>query len=95
MAEDTLAQAPSRSAIAGREKLQSPYPDLQTLLLQLPRLNPGRRHLPVFRARDEAEHYLNHFDGHSFTVVVPVWKIDHVDLRQSKIIHWSVAIAFD
>ena len=76
------------------EKLQSLYPDLQTLFVQLAQLNPARKSMPVFRNREEAEFYMTKFDGHVFTVVVPVWKIDHVDLRQSKITHWSLAPYF-
>lgn len=89
-----MDQQAEKTTRPGPEKLQSPYPGLQTLLIQLAELNPARKSLPVFRNREEAEFYMTKFDGHCFTVVVPVWKIDHVDLRRSKIIHWSLAPYF-
>ncbi|MFU8802732.1 MAG: hypothetical protein ACNA8W_02885 [Bradymonadaceae bacterium] len=73
------------------EKLQSPYPGLQTILPQLAGLNVARTTTPTFKNREEAEYYKRKFDNHDFKLVIPVWTIDHVDLRKSKICTWSLA----
>lgn len=74
-----------------RLKLQSSYPALQTLLPKLASLSPSKVKGPTFRQREEAEFFIRNISNKSDNkILIPIWIIDHNDLRNSKILSWSI-----
>ncbi len=72
-------------------RLQSLYPALQAVLPKLANLSPSKVKGPVFRQREEAEFFIRNVSKQSENkVLIPVWIIDHNDLRNSKILSWSI-----
>ncbi len=79
-----------RAEAPQRLRLQSPYPALQAVLPKLANLSPSKVKGPVFRQREEAEFFIRNVSNKSeHRVLIPVWVIDHNDLRNSKILSWS------
>lgn len=87
MDSNTSPQAEARQ----HSRLQSPYPALQAVLPKLANLSPSKVKGPVFRQREEAEFFIRNISNKSDSrILIPVWVIDHNDLRNSKILSWSI-----
>ena len=71
-------------------RVSSPYPALQSILPRLAALNPNHEPRPVFEERGKADLYIDveAEDGDQL-MLIPVWSIDHNDLRSSGIQAWS------
>ena len=74
-----------------RQKIQSSYPELQALLPQLALLGSSAWR-PVIKEREEAEDLIAKAKRKEDLdlKLAPVWRIDHGDLQESKIVGWSM-----
>lgn len=80
-----------RPQIRQPARLQSLYPALQAVLPKLANLSPSKIKCPVFRQREEAEFFIRNISNKSESrILIPIWIIDHNDLRNSKILNWSI-----
>ena len=87
------------------EKIQSPYPLLQSILQGLRFLNQAEQGRPtldnrsafdaraVFDNRAKAQLFIDiqSREGDPGLWLTPVWRVDHDDLTNSEIIAWGVA----
>ncbi len=71
--------------------VQSPHPGLQALLPRLRSIGPGDTHKPVFDTQAEVRQFLADRDPVDEVFIVPVWAINHADLRRSEVVNWTFA----